>query len=274
MRSAMNKQNIFTLGLSWIALLLWLPSVASGDAEGEALAHKVYNRPDGKDMSSSSFMILQGKRSQPRKRTLHTYRLDKDDGETLSLIRFTQPVDIDGTGLLTRNPPGEESNQWVYLPELDRARRISSSRQGGRFVGSDLYYEDLRKRDVDKDRHRIIGKDKVGGAQTTLLESIPVDPDNSTYSKRISWIHTGTLIPLRVDYYKDGRDTPVKRMKASKIKKIQGYWTVLESTVQDLHSGHQTRLVTKVVKYDQDLPDKLFSRQALSDPQMEKAYRP
>ena len=83
-----------------------------------------------------------------------------------------------------------------------------------------------------------------------------------------------SLIPLRVDYYASGADTPVKRMKVSKIQKIQGYWTILDSTMYDLESGHQTRLVTKTIKYDSQLPENLFSRQSLSDTQFEEKYRP
>ena len=259
-------------------ILLFMLSFSSGqslaETDGTALAKKLYNRPDGSDASLHAVMILSKKGSKPRYRTLYSYRLDNENGETWSLMRFTEPADINGTGLLTQDRPGDDSSQWIYLPALDRARRISSSRKGGRFVGSDIFYEDLRKRDVGKDQHRIIGNGKVGRTATTKLESIPLDPDNSVYSKRISWVHMNTLIPLQVDYYSAGNESPVKRMKVNKIQKLQGYWTVLDNTVYDLENDHQTRLVTRAIKYDQQLPAKLFSRQTLSDTRLEKAYRP
>jgi hypothetical protein len=83
-----------------------------------------------------------------------------------------------------------------------------------------------------------------------------------------------TLIPLQIDYYSAGRETPVKRMKVNKIQKLQGNWTVLDSTVYDLESDHRTRIVTRTIKYDQQLPASLFSRQTLSDTRLEEAYRP
>jgi outer membrane lipoprotein-sorting protein len=261
-----------------VLILLIMLSCLSGqslaEADGTALAKKLYDRPDGRDASSQALMILSRKGKKPRSRTLYTYRLDNENGETWSLTRFTEPADINGTGLLTHDRPGDENSQWIYLPALDRARRISSSRKGGRFVGSDIYYEDLSKRDVAKDRHRILGDGKVGKTATTLLESIPLDLDDSVYSKRISWVHMSTLIPLQIDYYSAGRETPVKRMKVNKIQKLQGNWTVLDSTVYDLESDHRTRVVTKTIKYDQQLPANLFSRQTLSDTRLEEAYRP
>jgi hypothetical protein len=257
-----------------LGVILWLPASTRADEAGIALATRVYNRPDGNDAASRAHMILSEKGHKPRYRKLYTYQLDKDNGESWTLVRFTEPADIKNTGLLTHNFPTKDNNQWIYLPALDRARRIAASRKGGRFVGSDLYYEDLQDREVNQDHHKILSKDKVNGVATAVLESIPVDADNSVYSKRVSWIHEKTLLPLRVDYYKAGNDKPVKRLKVRKIKKIQGFWTVVDSTVTDLKSGHQTRMLTKAIVYDQSLPDKLFSRQALSDKSHEVQYRP
>ena len=261
-----------------ILLLLMMLSCHSAqslaDTDGTALAKKLYDRPDGRDASLRAQMILSKNGKKPRYRILYTHRLDNENDETWSLMRFTEPSDINGTGLLTHDRMGDDSSQWIYLPALDRARRISSSRKGGRFVGSDIFYEDLRKRDVEKDKHRIIGNGKVGKIATTKLESTPIDQDNSVYSKRISWVHINTLTPLQVDYYKTGSDTPVKRLKVHKLQKVQGYWTVLDSTVYDLRSKHQTRLVTREIKYDQHLPENLVSRQTLSDTRLEKTFRP
>lgn len=253
---------------------LHLPGGTHADPAGADLATRVYQRADGDDAASRASMVLTEKGHKPRYRKLYTYRLDRDDGESWTLLRFAEPADIKDTGLLTHNFPTKANSQWIYLPALDRARRIAASRKGGRFVGSDLYYEDLQKREVNEDEHRILGSGKVAGVSATILESTPVDPDNSVYRKRISWIHEKTLLPLRIDYYEAGEDRPVKRLKVAKIKKIQGFWSVVDSTVTDLKSGHQTRMLTEAIVYDRSLPEKLFSRQALSDKSLEETYRP
>jgi len=247
---------------------------ANLEEDGRVLAQAVYDRPDGKDSSSRASMILTEKGHAPRQRRMYLYRLEKSGGESLSLIRFTDPPDIKNTGLLTKNVPGEDSDQSLYLPALKRARRISSSRKGGRFVGSDYYYEDLRERAVSLDRHRYLGEQKLGRIMCKVLESIPVDPDNSAYSKRVSWIHPRTLIPLRVDYYVGGANAPIKRLNVYRIQKIQGYWTVTDTIVHDLETGHQTRLRVDKIVYDRGLSENLFSRQFLTDPAKEARYRP
>ena len=259
----------------WCVLLSTLMTgMAAGADDGAELAQKVYDRPNGRDLTTVGRMQLTEKGRAPRLRELITYRLEKSKGETANLIRFTEPDDIAGTGLLSLDKANGKSEQWLYLPALDRVRRISGDRKGGRFVGSDLYYEDLQERKPAEDRHRIIGSETVLGAVCDILESIPVDPDNSVYRKRVSWIDPKTLMALRVDFYEKDDTTPTKRWWVVTKKKNQGYWTATDSRVIDLTSGHETRLVVDTALYDRNLPGTLFNNQTLADENLESEYRP
>jgi outer membrane lipoprotein-sorting protein len=251
-------------------------ATAAADAEsaGRELAQAVYDAPNGDDFAARAIMTLTEKGREPRQRQMYTLAVDRGAGERWSLTRFTSPSDIAGVGLLTKDYPGDNNDQWLYLPALDRVRRVSSSRKGGRFVGSDLYFEDLRDREVSMDRHVYLGKGKVGQLVCKVLESTPVDADNSVYTKRRSWVHPGTLVPLRVDFYQAHSEQPVKRLIARRIKRIQGYWTVTDSIMQDLESGHQTRIQQTDVRYNQGIPDRLFTSRALSDDAAEARYSP
>ena len=261
--------GIVLIGMSQLCL-----SAELSNAAGTRLARAVYDRPTGDDSSSYVVMRLKKKGKNTQQRLLYSYAKEKGAGERWSLMRFVDPKSIDGTGLMTLDHPGDESDQWLYLPALDRVRRISSARKGGRFVGSDFFYEDLKDREVEMDHHLLSGQGKVGEIACQVLVSTPRDSDNSVYSKRVSCIHPKLLIPLRIDLYDKDQNQPVKRLLARKIKKIQGYWTILDSTMYDLKTGHQTQLFTKRIKYNQNLPDALFTQQALSDDSKERAYRP
>lgn len=252
------------------------PAQATQNAyqKGTALARAVYNRPKGHDTRTQGAMILIDQGHAPRIRETYSYRLDKGHGHVLSLTRFTAPADIAGVGLLTIDYPGDKSDQWLYLPALGRVQRIASNRKGGRFVGSDLYYEDIQDREVSMDRHRWVGREKISGVLCDKVESIPVTASNSVYSKRISWIYPKIMIPLRVDFYQNGRDTPVKRLTVQKVEKIQGYWTVMDSTMEDLEDHHKTIMKIEKIDYNWHLPTALFSLQMLEDPVREAKYRP
>ena len=257
-------------------LLLTLLLGAAGARADEAadLAQKVFDRPNGRDLTTLGRMVLTEKGRAPRIREIVTYRLDKSGGETANLIRFLDPEDIAGTGLLSIDKADGSTDQWLYLPALDRVRRISSDRKGGRFVGSDLYFEDLQERKPSEDRHRLLGKQTENGILCEVLESVPRDPEDSAYSKRISWIDPATAIVQRVDYFEKGSASPSKRWLLRSKKRNQGYWTLTDSRMIDLESGHETRLVVDAALYDQKLPANLFTSQALADESLESEYRP
>lgn len=255
-----------------VALLLGTAAVRADDASD--LAQRVYDRPNGRDLTTLGRMVLTEKGRAPRIRELVTFRLDKARGETANLIRFLEPEDIAGTGLLSIDKADGSTDQWLYLPALDRVRRISSDRKGGRFVGSDLYFEDLQERKPSKDRQRLLGKQLENGILCDVLESVPLDADDSVYKKRISWIDPVTAIPQRVDYFEQSGNTPSKRWLLRSKKRTQGYWTLTDSRMIDLESGHETRLVIDTALYDQKLPAKLFTSQALADESLESEYRP
>ena len=97
---------------------------------GRRLAQAVYDAPRGDDFAARASMTLTEKGRKPRRREMYTLRLDRGAGERWSLTRFTSPSDIDGVGLLTKDYPGDDNDQWLYLPALDRVRRVSSACRG------------------------------------------------------------------------------------------------------------------------------------------------
>jgi Outer membrane lipoprotein-sorting protein len=242
--------------------------------DGAKLAQRVYDRPDGKDSTSVVTMSLTEEGKPARTRGMLVFRASAADSQVSTLIRFTDPADIQGTGLLTIDGADGVSNQWIYLPAMQRVRRVDSNRKGGRFVNSDYFFEDLRDRKPVMDTHKLLGRERVGDADTEMLESVPVDAGNSVYVRRVSWIDPKSLLPLRIDFFERNAEQPSKRLVVIKREQVQGYWTVMDSTLTDLASGHQTRLTVGRVLYDRNLPESLFTSRALAEERMEKEFRP
>ncbi len=274
---AQGRRGFFNAVVRALACLgagLLIGSAAQADEAGLALAQRVYDRADGKDASSVVTMSLIAEGREARERSMVLYRASATDGEVSTLIRFTGPADIAGTGLLTLDEADGESNQWIYLPAMQRVRRVDSNRKGGRFVNSDYYFEDLRDRKPTMDTHRVIGQETIAGVACEVLESVPVEAGNSVYLRRVSWIDPVSLLPLRVDFFEKDAEQPSKRLEVVVRDQVQGYWTVMDSTLSDLRSGHRTRLVVERIAYDRGLPTRLFSSKALEDERGEKEFRP
>lgn len=265
------------LPLALLLLSLAMATAAQAVQDGLELANKIHYRPRPKDQSSFSLMTLTGGGVE-RVRELYQYRLDgKQRGETSTLIRLINPKDIAGTGLLTSDTAeSDDSDQWVFLPAAGRERRISSDRKGGKFMGSDFYFEDLRDRDPRRDKHTILGQVDLNGKKVWHLESVPKDVENSVYSKRLGFIDPETFTPMRLDYYVKGQETPVKRWLVLKLEKLGKFSVVTDRTMTDLQAGTTTRLQDVRTRTDQGLDDGLFSRKVLIDQsqQAEKKWRP
>lgn len=255
-----------------IALAL-LSAGAWADPAGQQLAQRVYDRNNGKDATSLMTMTLTESGRAPRVRRMASFRLETKKGEGKTLLRFTEPEDIAGTGLLTHDHLLGEADQWVYLPALDRVRRISASRKGGRFVNSEYYYEDLRERKPAQDQHQLLGKETIQGIHCDVLESVPAEAGNSAYLKRVSWIDPATLLPMRVDFFEKNDSQPSKRLITNKTRRVQGIWLVVDSVIIDLSTHNQTRLVVDKVVLDRNLPKELFTTQALEDESIEEEHR-
>lgn len=240
---------------------------------GRDLADAVYARPSGSDLTTVGRMELIEKGRAARVRELFGYRQRVGRG-TSRLIRFIKPVDVAGTGLLSVDKADGSNEQWLFLPALDRVRRIAGNNMGGRFVGSEFYYEDLQERRPERDHHRIVGRESIDGVACEVLESTPIDRADSVYRKRLSWVDPQTALVMRVDYFEHEDITPSKRWLLVAKKKHKAYWTVTDSRMIDLASGRETRMVVEEALYDRKLPAKLFTSQTLADENLEAEYRP
>ena len=256
----------------WAAALL-APPVRADDAAAR-LASEVADRPYGRDLTTVGTLELRDRNGSERIREYVSYRRDVGKGGKANLIRFLAPADIAGTAVLSLSRPDGAQEQSLYLPAMDRVRRVASDRKAGRFVGSDIYYEDLLERRPHQDRHRLLGKEVVDGTVCDMLESVPVEAGTSAYLGRVSWIDTKTHLPRRVDYHERDAARASKRWELLAHRRVKGYWTVLDSRVTDLETGHSTRLTVHEAIYDRGLPASLFTPRALADETLEAEYRP
>ncbi len=266
-----NILDQFRSGLSAAVLLL---ATSAWATDAQQLVQQVHDRPMGRDVTTVSRMELTDRAGSRRTRELVMYRMEPTKGEFMSLARFLSPADIAGTGLLSMDKADGSSEQWLYLPAMDRVRRVASDRKGGRFVGSDLYFEDLQTRKPESDNHRLVGKETLDGVACDIVESIPVDAGNSVYKRRLLWIEPQLAIVMRIDYFEKDEAKPSKRWVLLSKQRIQGYWAAMDSKTTDLVTGNETRLVALTIKFDRKLPSKLFSSRALSDETIEAGHRP
>lgn len=89
-------------------------------------------------------------------------------------------------------------NYWLFLPNINRAVRISESNSlsNSDFSNTDL----LSPRLSNEYTPTLIGTEKLGDAETYKLELLAKD-ESTPYARIIYWIRKADFFPLRRDYY-------------------------------------------------------------------------
>ena len=233
-------------------------TMAFGAIDGNEIMKMVDERPDGDNSKSTMTMILINKRDQQRVRQIVTYSIDTEEGSK-SLIYFTEPADVAGTAFLSweYDDKNKDDQQWLYLPALKKARRISGSSENDYFMGSDFTYDDMGERSIDEDFHKLLKEENIDGSKCWVIESIPKDPDYM-YSKRISWIRQDALISIRSEFY-DPKGELLKTLLTHKIQKKDGFWTAYSMEMIHNQNNHRTKIETNDIEYNIEMDENMFS---------------
>src|SRR6056297_776377 len=241
-----------------IAALLLLPAAGLFAITGEEVAQNVYNRDTGRTMHSLAELVLIGADGKTSDRLIENWTRDPENGTGASVIVFHKPASVQNTRFLTVENENGDDDQWIYLPGLGRVRRIAASEGDSSFMGTDFTYDDMQSRDVDQDTHTLLREEQQAGRECYVVESAPKNPQDSQYSERIQWVAKDIWIPVKVDFYESSGDL-LKTLTVSRIEKVQGFWTTIDTTMKNQQTGHATELNIKKLVYNEDLPDNLFT---------------
>ena len=154
-----------------------------------------------------------------RFRTFVLVEKDRNNTDYWSMLKFSLPKDLKDLGLLTINLWKKETEQWVLKKGSNQPRQIIASEKQEQLIGSDLVYEDFRKRDIDLDVHLRLPDRKFHGVDCYAIRSSPKNPSSSFYQYREYCIHPQNFLPLEILYFI--KDKSVKRMSALELKQVQ-----------------------------------------------------
>lgn len=146
-------------------------------------------------------LILTNALGKESRRLMRVLSLEGDEAlGDKTLLVFREPKDSKGISLLTHGVKGDDDQQWMYLPNMKRVKRIASGAKTSRFVGSEFTFEDLAVREVNDYAYRFIGDAEFAGAAVYEIELTPKD-SKSGYSKQVALVDQERLITLKVDFY-------------------------------------------------------------------------
>ncbi|MDR2101962.1 MAG: outer membrane lipoprotein-sorting protein [Treponema sp.] len=244
---------------NWFALwgLLSAASFLSALDAGE-IVRASRDRIQAETISSRVRMVITARDGSVSERVLDQYSKDGPRGNR-TIIIFRQPAAVANTRFLTMENTGGADDRWIYLPSLDKVRRIASSEGSGSFMGSDFSYDDISSsdRDANLDTHRLTGEEILNGRNCFVVESIPKD-SSYQYSKMVQRIDKENLVIHKIDLY-DKRGNHVKVLEILKLQEVQGRLSSMETRMTTLGAGTRTSLIAEILKYDDPIPEGVFT---------------
>jgi hypothetical protein len=236
-----------------------------GTLTGRQIMELVDNRDDGDYGTQNMRMVLIDKRGRERVREIRALRRDQGE-DTQTIMFFLSPADVKDTGFFTYDydDGDKDDDQWLYLPALKKIKRIASGDKSGSFMGSDFSYADMTDRDLDKYEYRLMKELEIDGHPVWQVESIPIDDDEideTGYTKSVSFVRKDNYVVIRaVNWVKKGKR--LKYFDVKKLELIDGIWvpTVMHMTTKKGKATlHKTILTASDVRFNQDIPDSMFS---------------
>jgi hypothetical protein len=180
------------------------------------------------------------------------------------MMRIEAPQDLRGAAYLVRE--GEKSDEMhLYLPAVQKVRRITGGQLDGQLWGTDLSYNDLKQL-----------QNAFSGAQVTLepqpepyeqrevhaLSFKPRTEDGSRYRSIRTLVDKKTCVALKVEFTEPAGIRKIMTVNPADLKKADSHWYASKAEVRDVKNGTRTRVTVTGVSSGDKLASRYFSPQS------------
>jgi hypothetical protein len=243
-------------------IALATPGLSRVVPDARKIVEGVYRQDTSRDTTWKANLETIDKKGTSRRKKFVFQRLGSF-GNSKTLVRFTEPAEVRGVGLLSINQQGATERQWMYTPAIQRVRRIAPQERSRRFLGTDFSNEDMAERVLEDFEYRLITEGEiVDGRKTYKIEQRPVSRDKSQYDHLYVWIAQDIPVVVMAEYY-DQEQKKVRFMTVGQIEKINGIWIGRRVEMTSVAESSRTVLVIDEVRFNSGLREDLFTQQAL-----------
>lgn len=243
---------------------------AAGAAERLATAEQVQacveaNQPRLSSVARVSLLTRDAMGPLPEKRgRISWQRLP--DGLSRLVIHFSAPAEMRGAALLVlERADRDASDLFMYLPELDRVRRISRHMATSAVFGTDLSYEQLERlhgmfRDAAVE---LEADDVLAGRDVYVMTGRPrPGPEGADERSRV-FVDRATCVPLRIEVYEEGELSRLLEVAPADLDRVGPLHVAKRLVARDLRRGTQTELRIESLEVDVEIPAEVFTTREL-----------
>jgi hypothetical protein len=272
MRKTRTRSSVGRAG--WLALissllLIWSAPQAAAP-EARAIIDGVYKQDTSRDTRWQASMEVYDRKGTARRKKFQFYKLG-GLGNSRTLIRFQDPAEVRGVGLLSINQVGTGAGekrgagdrQWMYTPAIQRVRRIAAQERRQRFLGTDFTNEDMAERVLEDFQYKLLlEREMIDGRPAYKIEARPISPDRSQYAYLYLWVPHDIPYATIVEMY-DRQGQLLRVLRASQLEQLSGIWIARRLEMRSPVENTRTVLQVEEVRFNTGLKADLFTQQAL-----------
>jgi hypothetical protein len=253
-----------------LALGLSLPAQGAADDTTKILDCMRANVPPSmrvQDISLETTDRSGGSRTLKGKIYTQLEKTAAGGGLVRAMLRISEPSTYAGAAYLVRETADYlNEGMYVYLPSVNRVRRVSGTFADGAMLGTNFSYNDFKQLQNAFVGSRVsleLGA-KIEDRKVNVLvfEAIP-DPKAPPprYTRVRTWVDDKTCVPLKADFYEGDKVRKQLTAPSSALTRAGTYWYLTEMEMRDLVQGSKTVLRVLGLTASKELPGAYFNPQ-------------
>ena len=276
--TSLSPSNMLRTARATLALLLacWLQlSLAASPQASDAAAVDVMKRNFAANrlkgyVGNVTLTVIESNQDKRHLKLKIWNKLQSDGVHTAVRTYFTAPPDLRGTEFLALERKDTRDASWVYLPGIDKIRRLPAASKRDSFFGTEFTYGDVITPEVGSFNHTMLPEEKIDGMPCFVVESAANNErliEELGYGKRRSWIDKSLFLERRIQYYDvSGQLLRTLTMKGFKaLDPDSGAGLMTQHDISNAVTGRRTALNYDAVEFNTSLKDGFFTLQALEN---------
>lgn len=187
---------------------------------------------------------------------------NSSDEQTATMLKIDGPRDLAGGAYLSlKKDAGDEL--YMYIPALNKVRRISGKSKSGQILGTDFSYQDLEYLQglAHNNSVKVYGTDVIEGLETWKLEILPSSAESGSYTRIEAWIDKASCVSLKMDFYEsDEKISKTLVGNPETLTEIDSRWVLKEQTMTDVNEDTSTQLTIHKIAYDPSISRQHFHK--------------
>jgi hypothetical protein len=172
-----------------------------------------------------------------------------------SLVVLSEPEEVKGVARLINEKDTKTNGMFLYLPAIDRIRRISPVMAYDIFLNTDFTFAGLGFIDIGG-TSKLVGTEKKDEVMAFKVETIP--DKQYYYSRIVTWVSCNNHLPIERHYY-DVAGRLWKKQHFENVTVINGVATPLLIRMVDHQNLTSTDYSVSELCYGENVPDDVFS---------------